>query len=118
MNDIKKKRGGNKKNKDEIHYYFIYMHVNKINDKKYIGITYQNPPSKRWKNGSPYIKSSNTHFSNSIKKYGWENFDHIILEEGFFTFKEAGEKEDYYINLYNTRNVEKGYNITPGGYSG
>lgn len=118
MNNTEQRFGGNRKNKDEIHYYFIYMHVNKINNKKYIGITYQNPPEKRWKKGSTYRKTSNPHFYYAIQKYGWENFEHIILEEGYFTVKEAGEKEDYYINYYDTCNQNKGYNMAPGGYKG
>ena len=52
--------------------YCIYMHRNKINNKKYIGQTKQEPPSKRWgKDGIGYKDSS--HFYNAIQKYGWNN---------------------------------------------
>ena len=90
----------------------VYCHTNKINDKRYIGIT-QNKPNRRWQNGYGY-KDRNSHFYNAIKKYGWENFEHIILEENL-TRKEASEKEKYYIRLYNTNNENYGYNITSGG---
>ena len=56
--------------------YTIYMHKNKINGKVYIGQTCQNP-IKRWDNGRGYETSSR--FYNAILKYGWDNFDHIIL---------------------------------------
>ena len=90
----------------------VYCHTNKINGKRYIGIT-QNKPNRRWQNGYGY-KDRNSHFYNAIKKYGWENFEHIILEENL-TRKEASEKEKYYIKLYNTNNENYGYNITSGG---
>lgn len=45
----------------------VYCHINKINGKRYFGITYQKPKD-RWKNGTHY--EHNKHFSNSIKKYG------------------------------------------------
>lgn len=80
--------------------------------KRYIGIT-QNKPNRRWQNGYGY-KNRNSHFYNAIKKYGWENFEHIILEENL-TRKEASKKEKYYIRLYNTNNENYGYNITSGG---
>lgn len=103
-------------NKDITHYYYIYMHKNKINNKIYIGYTYQKKPEKRWKNGSSYKPCA--HFYHAIQKYGWDNFEHIIIEEGLFTEKYAGEREDYWINYYDARNPEKGYNINAGGYNG
>jgi group I intron endonuclease len=57
----------------------IYAHKNKINGKYYIGITSQSI-KKRWgTKGSPY--KNQTKFANAIKKYGWNNFEHIVLEE-------------------------------------
>lgn len=46
--------------------YCVYMHENKINNKKYIGITLQKPET-RWAKGKGYLK--NEHFTNAIKKY-------------------------------------------------
>ena len=49
--------------------YCVYMHVNKINNKKYIGITKQKTPESRWgANGVNYKGSP--HFYAAIKKYG------------------------------------------------
>lgn len=97
--------------------YLVYMHVNKINDKKYIGITGVNP-EKRWgNNGNGYTKNKQPLFNRAINKYGWNNFDHIILYENL-TKEEACEKEIYLISYYNTQNPEYGYNIQPGGQLG
>ena len=49
----------------------------------------------------------------SFKKYGIENHKFEILEE--CKFEELNEKEIYYIKKYNS--VEKGLNISKGGYS-
>lgn len=98
----------------DIKHFYIYMHKNKINNKVYIGCTSQDPPELRWKNGNNY--KTCTHFNNAISKYGWDNFEHIIIEEGLFTENEASDREDYWINYYDSKNPEKGYNITSGGY--
>lgn len=92
----------------------IYMHINLINNKVYIGQTVQRP-EKRWKSGSGYRKQSS--FYKDIMEYGWSSFQHIILEDNISGQEEANEKERYYIELYNARDPEKGYNILPGGSS-
>ena len=89
----------------------VYAHKNKINKKIYIGITGQKP-ERRWRNGQGYKTS--TYFYNAIQKYGWNNFEHIILQFNL-TQQEAEEKEKYYIQKYNTLNDTYGYNIKKGG---
>lgn len=91
--------------------YKIYMHKNKINGKIYIGQTKQNL-NKRFMNGDGYKKSPK--FYKAIQKYGWDNFEHIILESNL-THDEANEKEIYYIEKYDSCNRDKGYNISFGG---
>ena len=53
--------------------YSVYCHLNKINGKRYIGITFR-PVLKRWKNGKGYNEVHQPIFAAAIKKYGWNNF--------------------------------------------
>ena len=55
----------------------VYKHTSPSN-KVYIGITCQNP-EKRWKNGYGYTQ--NNHFWNAIQKYGWDSFEHEIIQK-------------------------------------
>ena len=89
--------------------YCIYIHKNKINNKVYVGQTCQKP-EQRWRKGEGY-KTCNQ-FYTAIKKYGWDNFEHIILEKNL-SLEEANEKEAYYINYYDS--YKNGYNATLGG---
>ena len=89
----------------------VYKHINKINNKVYIGITSQNPKD-RWNNGNGYIGC--TRFYNAIKKYGWNNFKHVIIESGL-TEEEAKSKEINLILKEEATNPEKGYNLRAGG---
>lgn len=90
----------------------IYLHRNKINNKVYIGQTVQ-PVQKRWRNGAAY--STCTYFYNAIQKYGWDNFDHIILEQSdSWTKEELNEKEEKYIEIFDSTNPKYGYNIKKG----
>ena len=91
--------------------YIVYMHKNKINGKVYIGITYQNVKYRWRKNGEGYKKQK---FYNAIKKYGWNNFEHIILFENL-TFEEACLKEQELIKKHNSNNRKYGYNHSIGG---
>ena len=91
--------------------YTIYEHKNKIDGKCYIGVTKQKPEI-RWRNGKGYI--NNKHFNDAINKYGWDNFEHIIImqvkdEELAFLL------EKFFIQKFDLTNPNKGYNLSEGG---
>lgn len=95
--------------------YLIYKHTNKFNDKSYIGQTSQKA-TRRWRNGSGYKESPI--FYAAIKKYGFDNFSHEILEENIATKSLANEREQYWIQYYHTWIYDsacQGYNSTQGG---
>jgi hypothetical protein len=91
--------------------WYVYIHINKINNKKYIGISSEIDPNKRWKNGYGYRQQM---FFKAIQKYGWDNFEHKILFNNL-TKKEAKIKEKELIAKYKTNNSLYGYNRTEGG---
>ena len=88
------------------------MHINKINNKKYIGITKQQP-STRWGTGGRNYRES-PHFFSAIQKYGWSNFEHIIIATNL-SKQEACDKEIELIAKYKTQDKNFGYNIMNGG---
>lgn len=91
----------------------IYMYVNKLNNKKYIGKSMEYRFTTRV---SQHRKDkTNSHFARAKKKYGLENFNIIILEDGI-PRDILSEKEIYYISLYDTMN--NGYNSSKGGEGG
>lgn len=92
-------------------YHLIYMHVNKINGKFYIGQTCN--PYERWgRNGKKY--QEDPYFWAAIQKYGWNNFYHYIIETNL-TQDQANERESYYISILQAQNKNIGYNIAAGG---
>ena len=97
--------------------YYVYMHINKINNKKYIGIT-KTSLYRRWgKGGSQYLIDRHLPFARAIEKYGWDNFVHLVLYE-HLTQSEACDKEIELIYKYRTQDSDYGYNIQPGGQLG
>lgn len=87
--------------------YLVYMHRNKINNMVYIGKTCQDI-HKRWgAEGKNYYH--NVKFYSDIVKYGWGNFEHKVLETALSNY-EAKERENYYIQKYNS--IIEGYNTT------
>lgn len=90
--------------------YKVYMHITP-SGKRYIGITCR-PVEARWEGGKGY--KSNEPFFNAIKKYGWDNIQHIVLYEGL-TKEQACEKEVELISQYHTSDMKRGYNLTSGG---
>lgn len=93
--------------------YIVYMHIAPSN-KRYIGITCQDV-QQRWRNGKGYKK--NQAFFNAIKKYGWDNIRHVVVECNL-DFKEAAETEKRLILEFNTTDKRFGYNICHGGEDG
>ena len=91
--------------------YIIYMHTSPSN-KKYIGITKQEPILRWGKNGERYKRC--TSFWRAINKYGWENITHEIIDTAE-TLEEANQKEQFYISKYETHDSRHGYNCTNGG---
>jgi hypothetical protein len=99
--------------------FIVYCHTNKINNKKYIGITCQDPETRWGYKGNNY-KQSQPYFAKAIKKYSWDGFTHEILFEGL-TAQEASDKEIELIAFYHTYIGDpecQGYNLTRGGFGG
>jgi len=93
--------------------YVLYEHRNKVNGKRYIGIT--NNTVKRWYgNGKHYDGSP--YFWSAILKYGWNNFKHTIIFDDL-SREEASELEKLFISMFRTREKPFGYNLTEGGIS-
>lgn len=89
----------------------VYMHENRANGKKYIGITSQKP-TRRWQNGQHYENCAA--FFRAIQKYGWDGFRHEILYTEL-TQAEAERLEVELIAKYQTQDPAKGYNLAAGG---
>jgi group I intron endonuclease len=90
--------------------YTVYRHTSP-SGKVYVGITAKNP-KRRWHGGAAY--KNNRHFYSAIQKYGWDNFEHEILEEGL-SYEDACRLEIELIHKHQSTNPEKGYNRSPGG---
>lgn len=95
--------------------YLVYIHKNKINNKVYIGQTHQLPHQRWGKDGNGYRTSP--HFYHAIQKYGWNNFQHIIVKN-HLTAEEADKLEMELIQQYNSIDSDCGYNIRLGGEHG
>ena len=94
--------------------YCVYIHINKINGKVYIGQTCQDV-KRRWLKGRGYDECPRMH--NAIKKYGWDGFEHKILFQDL-SLEEANQIESDLIEKYHSRNPKFGYNIKEGGSYG
>lgn len=89
--------------------YCLYAHQNLINNKIYIGIS--KDIKKRWRNKEKgYMHCDKIY--NAFKKYGWNNFSHIIICDGL-TKEEACKREKAMIFLFKFSGMS--YNITDGG---
>lgn len=92
--------------------YSLYIHTNKTNGKRYVGITKQDPERRWGVNGSHYKESP--HLYSAIQKYGWDNFEHEIIHSGM-TRDDACLLEKHYISHFKTQDRQYGYNSFEGG---
>lgn len=83
----------------------VYLTINLINNKVYIGQTSIN--------NSSYIGSGKI-FKKAIKKYGKSVFKRCDLIK-CNTIEETNQWEKFYITLFDSKNPEVGYNIKEGG---
>ena len=98
--------------KEIIKRYSVYKHI-APDGRVYIGITSQKPMA-RWMGGNGY--KGNTYFTRAIKKYGWDNFQHIILAENL-SEEDAKAMEIGLISHYKSNERKYGFNISSGGES-
>lgn len=92
----------------------VYVHTNKINGKKYVGIT-SRKPEDRWDYGCGY--RGQVYFYRAIQKYGWDNFKHEVLLTNE-TKEYACAAEKCLIKAYASNNPKYGYNLSSGGEAG
>ena len=86
---------------------YIYLLIDKRNDKKYVG---------KHNGCKKYYITGGVIPNRIIKKYGKDIFEKIILEDKIINEKVLSEKEIFFIKEYNTFN--DGYNLTEGGDGG
>lgn len=93
--------------------YRVYLITNLVNNKKYVGITH-NTIEHRFEEHiqKSRCKNGNWVLHRALRKYGVDNFKIELLEDNIDK-EQIGEKETYYIHLYDTYN--NGYNMTLGG---
>lgn len=92
--------------------WIVYVHTNKVNGKKYVGITCRSLRVRCGVNGKRY--SSCPLFWNAICKYGWENFEHDVLYCNL-TKDAACAMEISLIASLKLNDTRYGYNILKGG---
>lgn len=90
----------------------LYIHINKINNKKYVGTTKYSDPIMRWgKNGGNYFGSK--FYEYGISQFGWEGFEHIVLSNDLDEYT-AQQLEARLIKELKLTDEKYGYNESNG----
>lgn len=92
----------------------IYKATNIINNKVYIGQTVHSLQYRKGQHERSYSYGRDYLFPRAINKHGKENFKWEVIYIAK-SIEELNEKENYYINLYDSTNPKKGYNLKCGG---
>lgn len=91
---------------------FIYIIKNTVNSKVYIGQT-KTSVDQRWKEHLRHAQYGSQVINRAMKKYGVDKFYVETLEICDWTILD--EREIYYIDLYDSTDKSKGYNVSIGG---
>lgn len=89
-------------------YGYIYKTTNLINGKIYIGQHKANKFNPKYKGSGKVLKEA-------IAKYGKENFGVEMIDDSANNAEELNKLEIYYIQKYDARNIDIGYNLHCGG---
>lgn len=89
--------------------YYIYLIVNKVNGKTYVG---QRKSSKEYYEDK--YMGSGTYLANAKQKYGIENFEKFLIQY-CYSKEETDKAEKFWIAEYRSRGKAE-YNIADGGY--
>jgi hypothetical protein len=97
--------------------FIIYCHTHIDSGRRYIGLT-KKTMMRRW-NQHVYSairrpKGKKSYFWAAIRKFGKDAFSHEVLEV-CETLEAANLAESKWINHFDSRNPEKGFNLAPGG---
>lgn len=92
-------------------YGYIYITINLINNKQYIGQHKSNIFTEDYKGSGKLLKQS-------ILKYGIENFKTELIDIADSKEELNNNKEKYWIKYYNATNNRMFYNIAEGGDGG
>lgn len=98
-------------------YGIIYKATLKFDGRVYIGQTVKHLAKRITEHKHAGKNPKYDYFHSAIKKYGIENFDWEIIKE-CFSKQELDLEEDKFIELYNSRNSDKGFNLKAGGSYG
>lgn len=91
---------------------FIYIIKNTVNSKVYIGQT-RTSVDQRWKEHLRHAQYGDQVINRAMKKYGIDKFYIETLE--ICDVSILDEREIYYIDLYDSTDKSKGYNVSIGG---
>ena len=91
---------------------FIYIIKNTVNSKVYIGQT-RTSVEQRWREHLRHAQYGDQVINRAMKKYGIDKFYIETLET--CDLEDLDYKEMYYIELYNSTDKSKGYNVSIGG---
>lgn len=91
---------------------FIYIIKNTVNSKVYIGQT-RTSVDQRWKEHLRHSQYGDQVINRAMKKYGIDKFYIETLE--ICDVYILDEREIYYIDLYDSTDKSRGYNVSIGG---